>query len=309
MALRRISPQAYRRWTLAAVVSLVIIIVTGAAVRLTGSGLGCSRWPECEKGQFIGASNAHQTIEQVNRFFTGVMIIVIIGAVAGSLLRMPRRRDLTRLSLALVVGILLQAVVGGIVVKTRLHPLAVIWHFLISAVMLAGGLVLHQRAQDENTSHRLTVPATVRRIVLACGALGAIVVISGTVVTGTGPHSGAYKNDPVRRFGFHLDTVAKVHSILVMALLATLLFLFLKIRRTDAWLVLEDRLTAVLFAVFVQGAIGYVQYFTKLPVGVVAAHIAGSTAVMITLTRLVLRTRESMVSEAVSLAGVVPTLR
>jgi heme a synthase len=243
-------------------------------------------------------------IEQVNRLFTGLMVVVIMGAIAGSLLRDPRRRDLTRLSLSLIVGVLLQAVVGGILVLSNLHPIALMAHFLLSAIVLVASLVLHQRAgEDTARSYRPTVPEPVRRIVRACAALGVIVVVSGTVVTGTGPHSGSItdklgKVKPIKRFGFHLDSVARVHSILVMVLIGLVLFLYWKIRGTPAWMLLEDRLTAVLFALFVQGGIGYAQYFTKLPVGLVAAHVAGATIVVIALTRLVLRTREAVAVEA-----------
>jgi heme a synthase len=300
VVLRRITPQAYRRWTLAALVFLSIIILTGAAVRLTASGLGCSRWPQCEKGTLVGAANSHQLIEQVNRLFTGLMAVAIMGALAGSLLRNPRRRDLTRLSLSLVVGFLLQGVVGGILVLSHLHPVALMAHFLLSAVVLVASLVLHQRAgEDTARSYRPTVPEPICQIVRASAAIGVIAVISGTVVTGTGPHSGSVtdkvgKVEPIKRFGFHLDSVARVHSILVMVLLGSLLYLFWKVRKTPSWTVLEDRLTAVLVAVFLQGGVGYVQYFTKLPAGLVAVHIVGATAVVITLTRLVLKTREAV---------------
>ncbi len=289
---------------MAALSFLSIIILTGAAVRLTASGLGCSRWPQCEKGTLVGAANGHQAIEQINRLFTGLMAVAIMGALAGSLLRNPRRKDLTRLSLSLVAGFLLQGVVGGILVLSHLHPIALMAHFLLSAVVLVASLVLHQRAgEDTARSYRPTVSESVRRIVRACAALGIIVVVSGTVVTGTGPHSGSIidklgRVKPVKRFGFHLDSVARVHSILVMVLIGLLLFLYWKIRGTPAWTLLEDRLTAVLFALFVQAGIGYAQYFTKLPAGLVAVHIVGATAVVITLTRLVLKTREAVAVEA-----------
>jgi heme a synthase len=290
--MRRISPARYQRLTLLALVFLAIIIFTGAAVRLTGSGLGCNDWPNCEPGRLVAASNSHQAIEQINRLFTGLMAVSIMGALAGSLLRLPRRKDLTRLSLSLVGGFFLQAVVGGIVVKTKLHPLAVMWHFLLSAIVLVAALVLHQRASETvSNGYRLTVRPNVRRLVVAAACLGTLAVISGTVVTGTGPHSGAYKDEPVRRFSFALISVARVHSFLVLALLAVLLVLFRTIRRTPDWTVCEDRLGVVLFAVFAQGGIGYFQYFTKLPAGLVAAHVAGATAVVITLTRLLLVTR------------------
>lgn len=292
MGLPRISPARYQRFTLAALVLLAIIIVTGAAVRLTGSGLGCNDWPNCEPGKFVAAANGHQAIEQVNRLFTGLMAVAIMAALAGSLVREPRRKDLTRLSLSLVGGFLLQAVVGGIVVKSHLHPLAVMWHFLLSALVLVAALVLHQRAgEPASRTYQLTVDPRVNRLVRAAAAVGIAAVVSGTVVTGTGPHSGAYRDDPVRRFSFSLISVARVHSLLVLILIGLLLWLFRSIRRTADWAVIEDRLSLTLLAVFMQGGIGYFQYFTKLPVALVSAHIVGATAVIITLTRLVLATR------------------
>jgi heme a synthase len=303
VAAPRITPERYRRLTLAALVFLSAIIVTGAAVRLTGSGLGCHKWPNCEPGTLVAARNYHQSVEQINRLFTGLMAVVIMVCLAGSWLRMPRRRDLTVLSTSLVVGFFLQAVVGGIVVLTKLHPLAVMWHFLLSGVVLVAGLVLHHRAGEGSGPYRPTVPDVVFRLVRWCAAAGALAVIAGTVVTNTGPHGGANKGDPVRRFPMALVSVVRVHSILVFCLLALLLVLYRQARRTAAWSLIEDRLEAVFFAVFVQGAIGYFQYFTKLPVLLVGTHIIGSIAVIITLTRLVLVTREPVVAQQVSRAG------
>jgi heme a synthase len=288
---RRITPERYRRLTVTALVFLAVIIVTGAAVRLTGSGLGCHKWPNCEPGNVVAARDYHQAVEQINRLFTGVMAVAIMVCLAGAWLRTPRRRDLTSLATSLVVGFFLQAVVGGLVVLTKLHPLAVMWHFLLSGVVLVAGLVLHQRAGEGPGPYRTNVSPPVLRLVRWCAASGALAVIAGTVVTNTGPHGGAHKGDPVRRFPMALVSVTRVHSILVFCLLGLLLVLYRHARRSSSWALIENRLEAVFFAVFVQGAIGYFQYFTKLPVMLVGAHIIGSIAVIITLTRLVLVTR------------------
>src|SRR3954466_4945596 len=122
MRLPRVSPRTYRGLTLAALVLLVAIVVTGALVRLTESGLGCSDWPNCNDQRFIDVSSWHARIEQINRLFTGLVGVAVIAAVLGSLLRTPRRRDLIWLSLSLVAGVVGQAVVGGVVVLTHLHP-------------------------------------------------------------------------------------------------------------------------------------------------------------------------------------------
>src|SRR5436190_6496858 len=142
----RLSPATYRKLTLGALVSLVAIVVTGALVRLTDSGLGCADWPQCSDERFIDVTSSHAAIEQINRLFTGVVAVAVIVAVAGSLLRTPRRRDLTWLSLSLVAGVIGQAIVGGVVVLTGLHPIAVQQHFLLSMALLAAALTLYRRA-------------------------------------------------------------------------------------------------------------------------------------------------------------------
>ena len=163
LTLPDVSPRAYRRLTFVALVFLAAIIVTGALVRLTDSGLGCTDWPNCERGTLIRVSNGHQAVEQINRLFTGAMMIAVTVAVLASLRLVPRRRDLTWLSVSLVVGVLGQAVVGGVVVLTHLHPAAVVWHFLLSIAVLTAALVLHRRAREDGPYERTVTPSTLRR--------------------------------------------------------------------------------------------------------------------------------------------------
>ena len=148
MRLPRLSPSAYQRITLVATILLAIIIVTGGAVRLTGSGLGCPEWPSCEPGSLTPheASDVNAMVEFVNRMFTGLVSIAVIVAVLGSFLREPRRRDLVWLSLGLVAGVFAQAVLGGLTVLFELQPPFVMAHFLVSLVLLANALVLYRRA-------------------------------------------------------------------------------------------------------------------------------------------------------------------
>src|ERR1700730_8943870 len=143
---RRLSPESYRRITLLAVWALGFIIVTGGAVRVTGSGLGCPDWPTCSGHQVVAKWQYHQMVEFGNRIVTGIVCVGVVLAVLGSRIRNPRRRDLTLLSWGLVVGVLAQIVLGGESVKHHLAPQFVMGHFLLSMLLLWDALVLHHRA-------------------------------------------------------------------------------------------------------------------------------------------------------------------
>ena len=194
----RLTPSRYRAITIAALFALLAIIVTGAAVRLTGSGLGCADWPACSSARFIDVSTRHAAIEQLNRLFTGLVSVAVIAAVLGSLVRVPRRRDLTWLSLGLVAGVLAQIVLGGITVLVDLHPLAVQAHMIVSLVLVANAVVLvhHASEPDEGEAVRPVSPEISRHTV-GIAAFTALALVTGTVVTGAGPHAG---DEEARRF-------------------------------------------------------------------------------------------------------------
>jgi heme a synthase len=272
-------------------VSLAVIIETGALVRLTDSGLGCEDWPNCSSTKLVDVSSRHAAIEQLNRFFTGAVALAVIAAVLGSLVRRPRRRDLTWLSLSLVAGVLAQIVLGGITVLTDLHPASVQSHFLLSMAILAAAIVLHHRAGEPGGPYTLTVAVAVRRHVFGVVVLVGLVLVTGTVVTGTGPHSG---DEEARRFGFAITTVVRLHSVALLATLAALLALAWRLRRRDvtAWPVLAEPLTALLIVAVIQGTLGYVQYLNGVPIVLVAFHIAGAIAVWWAAVRLALATRQ-----------------
>lgn len=297
MAWRRtISPRAYARMTLAAVALVSVIIVTGGAVRLTGSGLGCSDWPTCEQGKLIQATNSHQAIEQINRLFTGLMMVVLTVTVLGSLRRSPRRRDLTWLSLSLVAGVLGQAVVGGIVVLTHLHPLAVQQHFVLSVVIVSAAMVLHRRAREEGVRRRV-VSTSVHRHVTAVVVGTALAIAAGTVVTGTNIHSGSSSSgEPIRRFGFAITTVTRVHSVIVLATLTLCLALAVRLRRRPTErAALDDAISLFLLAGAVQAGIGYLQYALDTPALLVGFHLLGSVLVWLAAMHLYLSTRRAEV--------------
>jgi heme a synthase len=289
MALPRISPRAYRRVTFAALLSLAFIIVTGAAVRLTGSGLGCTDWPTCEDGRIHAPMEFHAMVEFGNRLLTGVVSLAVILAVLGSLLRLPRRRDLTWLSLGLVAGVVGQIVLGGIVVLTHVHPAAVQGHFVLSMVILLNALVLQQRAAEpDGVPLEPTVPPALRRLTAALVTATFAVVVTGTVVTGTGPHGG---DEEARRFGFDLSMVARIHSLTVLLTLAGVLWLYRQSRRGAARQVLTGPIETVLWVGGAQAAIGWTQYLTGVPVFLVTFHIIGAIAFFWAIVRLHLATR------------------
>lgn len=212
-------------------------------------------------------------IEFINRLITGFVSIAVIAAVLASLQRTPRRQDLIVLSVGLVAGVLGQIILGGIVVLSHLNPWAVLCHFLLSMVLIANAVVLHARAGYD------PAPATVDgrwyRWPITCLTMLAIFV--GTLVTGAGPHSGSYDDEVIERLPLATPTIARVHGITVAALVLTVVATIVHLHRSKAPAAEQWRLRLVLVALIVQATIGYVQYFTGVPVLLVGFHIAGAT--------------------------------
>jgi cytochrome c oxidase assembly protein subunit 15 len=292
-----ISPAAYRRITFIALLALGFIIVTGGAVRLTGSGLGCPEFPNCEPGSLVPTdpTDTHGMVEFVNRTITGLVSATVVLAVLGSLRRNPRRRDLTWLSLGLVAGVVGQIALGGLTVIFELSPPLVMGHFLLSLVLIANAVVLHHRAgahDGPGIALLRGATATLVRRVLPLAA--AVAVVSGTVVTGTGPHGG---DADVRRFGFDIDDVARVHSLSVIAFIALVLVVLTRFGDVGAagggrgvGTVLTRRAQELLAVAVAQAAVGYAQYLTDVPVVLVGIHILGATLVWAAVVRLVVAT-------------------
>lgn len=277
MLRRTMSPETYRKVTLLAVLALGFIMVTGAAVRLTGSGLGCSDWPNCEEGRLVAPLEVQPMVEFVNRCITGVVSISIILAVLGSLRRQPRRPDLVWLSLGLVGGVVAQILLGKFTVEYDLDPRFVMSHFLLSIVMLANVVVLHWRAGQPDEG---PVRPQVRPAVLALGwlVLGctAVVVFLGTVVTGAGPHGG---DENAERLDVSLHRAAQVHGLSVVVLVVLVAATMALLWRTGAPVAVRRRGQALLAVLLAQGAVGYTQYFTGVPALLVGIHVAGAVAV------------------------------
>ncbi len=272
-----ISPKEYRRISVVALALLCITVVSGAAVRLTGSGLGCDDWPNCNDSSLIDVSTGHAAIEQINRLFTGLVSAIVIVAVLAALKRRPRRRDLTWLAVGLVGGVLAQIVLGGITVLVHLHPAAVQAHLLVSMVLVANAVVLVRRAGEPDEGRRIAsvVPRTRKRVVVLT-VWTAMAIIAGTVVTGTGPHAG---DIDARRFDLAITTVTRIHGIVVWIAVAMALWLLWHLRRLQHdRRVLDAPIVAWFCAATAQGTVGYVQYAAGVPAGLVFVHVGGATA-------------------------------
>ena len=291
MHVPELSPATYRRVTFAALLALGVIVVTGAAVRLTGSGLGCPKWPNCDPGHLSphGNTGYHGYVEFVNRVFTGLVSVLVILAVLGSARRVPRRTDLTWLSVGLVLGVLAQIVLGALVVVFDLSPQLVIAHFGVSMLLVADAVLLHHRAGLPDGARLVpAVAPPVARMGWVLLGLSAIAIGAGTVVTGAGPHGG---DEKVRRLGFAVTDVARIHGIAVMVFLATVLVTLRLISRTGAEPNVRRNATVLLAVLCAQATVGYVQYFSGVPVLLVAVHIVGAVSVWATTLHFVLDLR------------------
>src|SRR5215472_12046982 len=277
------SPTAMRRLALAGVISTAVIIATGAAVRLSESGLGCPDWPECTRSSLVAAHSAgdpmvHTWIEFGNRLVTvAITLVAVVVFVAAWRFRPggQRRRDLVWLAAVQPAGIVAQALLGGIVVLTGLNPAMVALHFLASIGVLAAAVALQVRCTEGRGPARSLVRADLRVLAFAVLAAVALMLAAGTVVTGTGPLAGA-------------GAVPRFHRLL--AGLVVPLAVGLQLTHAPARAV---RLGWALLAMIgLQGAVGYTQYFTGLPTGPVWVHVCGSTLIWILALRLVFALRD-----------------
>ena len=264
------------------------IVFTGALVRITGSGLGCSTWPECTPGSYTPTLDQpeaplHAWIEFGNRLLTFVLLINAL-ALMFTILK-SGKRELRKLGALQIVGILAQGVLGGITVLTALNPATVAAHFLLSIILIAGALSLRQRAHGKSPIEITLIPLVSKLIWLHL-LLTALVIFAGTIVTGSGPHAG---DSAAERFNLDSRTMAWIHADLVIALLGVSIALLIAIRlglAGQARQVLSGRIQIFLIVALAQGGIGYIQYFTKLPEALVAAHIIGSIAVWLSAWNL-----------------------
>lgn len=269
------------------VITQSAIVITGALVRLTGSGLGCSTWPECTPGSYTPTPDQpeaplHAWIEFGNRLLTFVLILNALVLLI-SILR--NRRELFGLGAIQILGILAQAVLGGITVLTGLNPATVAGHFILSIILIAAALSLRQRIYRHSPTNLITSKLT-RTLARILVILTFLVLVAGTIVTGSGPHAG---DSTAERFPLDARTISWIHADLVIALLGIAIALLISIKVGEsgaARALLEKRIKVFLLASVLQGAIGYTQYFTGLPELLVAFHILGSVLVWLSAWNL-----------------------
>ncbi|MEA2292570.1 MAG: heme a synthase [Solirubrobacteraceae bacterium] len=283
-----VSEDRYRIVAYAALVTLTLIIWTGAAVRLTGSGLGCSHWPNCEAGRVLPALQGHALIEFGNRMVTGVVGLPCLLAAIGAFRLRPFRRDLVVPAVILPLGVLAQAVLGGLTVLFDLSWEMVIAHYLLSAALLVAAAVLVWRLRRGERAAREENPRAVVFATRALTAFGGYVVIAGTFATAAGPHAGgAGTGDYVARLdglGAHtLRTLIHLHghSATVMGIAAV--GLWFAARRAGAGRLLMRALTAVCIGMAIQGVVGLIQYHSALPSGLVWVHASLAAVLWIAL--------------------------
>ena len=276
---RVFTPRRFRTITLVALVFLVGIIITGAAVRLTGSGLGCTDWPNCTEDQFVAPLELNPMIEFVNRLISGLVAIPVIIAAVGSVVMKPRRRDLMVPALLVVVGVGISAILGAIVVKQHLAPPFVISHFLLAVGCTWAAMVLYRRAGRPPGRPVAIVPPTAVALSRAMFGLALAVLATGTIVTGAGPHGG---DELAERLALDIGDTARVHGATVIAFLALTLVTLWWLHRHGAPAQVDQHGRSLVVVILTQGAIGYAQYFTGVPAYLVLFHIAGAMAVFLT---------------------------
>lgn len=269
-----------RGLALASLVSQILIVVTGGAVRLTASGLGCPEWPRCTAESMVATPEMgmHGVIEFGNRLLTFVLTAIAI-AMLVSLWNLRRtRRDLFIPAVVLLAGIPAQAVVGGITVLTQLNPWVVGWHFIISMILIVVATVLVNRARltDAETGADTEPRAAplLRQLLVAAAGLVAAAVLLGVVVTGSGPHAG---DSGAARNNLNPDLMTRIHAAPVYLLVLTVVLLVVAAYRLRVAPRLRGALVLLAVVVLAQGAVGYLQHFLHLPVALVALHMLGAS--------------------------------
>jgi len=280
-----------RRLALASIVVNIAIVVTGGAVRLTGSGLGCPTWPRCTGDSFVptGELGYHSAIEFTNRMITYVLVGVALATLVVARRVRPVRPDVRRLALVLFIGIPAQALLGGITVLTDLNPWVVMLHLVVSMDLIAVATLLHRRLGEGDGPVAPLVPVVMRRLAFTVFGLTGAVLYLGTVVTGSGPHAG---DAQAPRTGLDPRTMSLVHADAVIALVLATVVLLAALHRGGAPASVRRAALLVLGIQLAQGAIGWAQYATGLPELLVGLHMLAAGLLVVATTRMVLSTRE-----------------
>ncbi|WSQ23653.1 COX15/CtaA family protein [Streptomyces zaomyceticus] len=292
------SPRTLRRAALSAVVMSVLIVVTGGAVRLTGSGLGCDTWPKCTDDSLIVTPEQgyRGMIEFGNRMLTYVLSAAVGWAIIAARSTKPWRRNLTRWAWAQFWIVMSNAVIGGITVWMGLNPWTVAGHFLAANALITVAVITWHRTGEGDTAPRPRAPRPVRKLSWAITLTSALLIVLGTTVTGAGKHAGDSSDVP--RMPWDWTNAAHLHAVAAWVVCALALAMWLVLRVVDAPLDTRARARELLIVLLAQGAIGYVQYFTGVPEILVALHMLGSSLMWIAVLRLALSLRERPVAAA-----------
>jgi heme a synthase len=281
-----ITPERYAQVTLVALAALSLIVLTGAAVRLTGSGLGCPDWPKCYGGT-VPPLETHAVIEYGNRLLTGFVGFAVIAASLGAWFRKPFRGHLALFGALLPLGVLGQAILGALVVRYHLAPGLVMSHFILSMLLLDAAFALAWCARYEPGQRRFSTDRLGVWTVRALIPIGQLTILAGTIATASGPHAGAHEGELVHRFDFEgtgtLEWVVQRHSAIaaLFGLAAIAVWLLLRRQRGDSRAVRP--LTVVIALLALQGVIGGIQWGLELPPELVWLHVTLATATWLTM--------------------------
>lgn len=283
-----------RGFALAAIITNAMIAVTGAVVRVTGSGLGCPTWPECHPGSLIPQdreeySAFHQAIEFGNRTLTGVVLIASLGTFLLIWRARPRRKSLIRVALILPVVVIFQAVWGGLTVLTGLAWWTVAPHMLVSLLLVFAAVWIHGRLGEPDGPVKLSVPKPLVKLVWATVGVLLALCIAGTLVTAAGPHAGDVDTP---RLDVSVRALAQVHADLMFLYLGLIVALSVAVVALKASAHLRKRLWVLVGVTMAQGLVGLVQFATGVPEALVVAHVLGATLLIIAAARVAFATRE-----------------
>lgn len=286
--LRRPSPRVVRASAIAVLVTQMLIAVTGSVVRVTGSGLGCPTWPQCFPGSMVPVSHAdiaplHQVVEFGNRLLTGLVGLAALACFLLAINVRPSRPRLVKLAAVMPIGVLVQAVLGGITVLVDLRWWSVSLHFMASAVLIwVAGLLVKSAGEGDDQPYWL-VPPAMRRVLVALTVVAAAMLLAGTLVTAAGPHAG---DASTARLGLPITGLVQAHAVLVIAYLCLLALFGVRLRQATPSKGLLRAYTAACCVVLAQGVLGSVQYMIGVPELLVVLHVLGATLVVVTVSLL-----------------------
>jgi heme a synthase len=282
-------PRLLRGTALASVIINVGIVITGGAVRLTGSGLGCPTWPQCTGDSYVptAAMGINGAIEFGNRTLTFVVSLIAVAGLVLAYLDRPRRRRLVRLSALVLLGVLAQALIGGLTVRSHLNPDVVGGHFLISIGLIAAAFAFWRATGESDQPAHPAVPVPLGGLAWVLTGASLAVITVGTLVTGSGPHAG---DAGAARNNLNPQTFAQIHADLVFLLIGLAIATWFAVRSVAARAA-TVRVSWLIGIIAAQGLIGFVQYFTNLPAILVGAHMAGACAVWLATLSVLYATR------------------